>query len=63
MIGLAFPQGEPVERVRLQGSIDGREELLRFVLGPGVWWRQGEFQRLVGAVSEREGKNDAFLRH
>ena len=27
------------------------------------WWRQGEFQRLVGAVSERERNGDAAQRY
>ncbi len=33
------------------------------LLGPGVWWGQGQLQHLVGAVSEREGDGGAFLRH
>ena len=30
---------------------------------PGVWWRQGECQRLVGPVSERERNGDAAERY
>ena len=46
----------------LQGVIDGCEELLSILLSPGVWWGQGQPQRLVRAVSEREGDRDAFLK-
>ena len=42
MSGLAFPQGQPVERMGLQGVIDGCEELRdvqnRYP-GPNSWGR------------------------
>ena len=51
MIGLASPQRQPVERMGHQGGIDGCEELLGFLFGPGVWWGQGQLPSIWSGLS------------
>ena len=45
----------------LQSGVDGREESLSVLLGAGVWWGQGQVQRLSWPALEGEANGKSVV--